>query len=39
MSRKIRIKNAIFGKKVFNSKVELQYYRKYKQINLTKELV
>ena len=39
MSRKVRIKNAIFGKKVFNSKVELQYYRKYKQINLTKELV
>ena len=39
MSRKVRIKDAIFGKKVFNSKVELEYYKKYKQINLEKELV
>ena len=39
MSRKVRIKNAIFGKKVFNSKLELEYYKKYKQINLEKELV
>ena len=32
MSRKVRIKDAIFGKKVFNSKVELEYYKKYGDI-------
>ena len=39
MNKKVRVNKAIFGKKVFNSRVELEYYRKYKQINLTKELV
>ena len=39
MSKKVRVNKAIFGKKVFNSRVELEYYRKYKNINLTKELV
>ena len=39
MSKKVRVNKAIFGKKVFNSRVELEYYRKYKKINLTKELV
>jgi hypothetical protein len=39
MSKKIRIKKAIFGRTVFNNKAELEYYKKYKQIKLTKELV
>ena len=39
MSKKVRISTAIFGKKVFNSKAELEYYKKYKKINLAKELV
>lgn len=39
MSKKIRIKKAIFGRTVFNNKTELEYYKKYKQIKLTKELV
>ena len=39
MSKKVRINTAIFGKKVFNSKAELEYYKKYKKINLAKELV
>ena len=39
MNKKVRVNKAIFGKKVFNSRVELEYYRKYKKINLTKELV
>ena len=40
MSKKVRVNKAIFGRKVlFNNRVELEYYRKYKQINLAKELV
>ena len=39
MSKKVRVNKAIFGRKVFNNRVELEYYRKYKQINLVKELV
>jgi len=39
MSKKFRVNTAIFGKKVFNSKAELEYYKKYKKINLAKELV
>jgi hypothetical protein len=39
MSKKVRVNTAIFGKKVFNSKAELEYYKKYKKINLAKELV
>lgn len=39
MKKKVRIKKAIFGKKVFNSKLELEYYKKYKELNLDKELV
>ena len=39
MSKKVRVSTAIFGKKVFNSKAELEYYKKYKKINLAKELV
>jgi len=39
VSKKVRINTAIFGKKVFNSKAELEYYKKYKKINLAKELV
>ena len=39
MSKKVRVSTAIFGKKVFNSKAELEYYKKYKKVNLAKELV
>ena len=39
MSKNVRVNTAIFGKKVFNSKAELEYYKKYKKINLAKELV
>ena len=39
MSKKVRVSTAIFGKKVFNSKAELEYNKKYKKINLAKELV
>jgi len=39
MTKKVRVNKAIFGRKVFNNRVELEYYRKYKQINLAKELV
>jgi hypothetical protein len=39
MRKKVRVNTAIFGKKVFNSKAELEYYKKYKKINLAKELV
>ena len=39
MKKKVRVNTAIFGKKVFNSKAELEYYKKYKKINLAKELV
>jgi hypothetical protein len=39
MSKKVRISTAIFGKKVFNSKAELEFYKKYQKINLAKELV
>jgi|TARA_B110000967_G_scaffold76341_1_gene78979 hypothetical protein len=39
VSKKVRVSTAIFGKKVFNSKAELEYYKKYKKINLAKELV
>ena len=39
MSKKVRVNTAIVGKKVFNSKAELEYYKKYKKINLAKELV
>ena len=39
MSKKVRVNKAIFGRKVFNNKIELKYYRKYQEINLAKELV
>jgi len=39
MSKKVRVNKAIFGRKVFTNRVELEYYRKYKKINLAKELV
>ena len=29
--KQIKIKNAIYGKNVFNSRIELAYYRKYKR--------
>ena len=39
MTKKVRISKAIFGKKVFNSRVELEFYRRYKTMKLEKELV
>ena len=39
MIKKVRKSTAIFGKNVINSKAELEYYKKYKKINLAKELV
>ena len=39
MTKKIRVNLAIYGKKVFKSRAELEYYQKYKRINLDKGLV
>ena len=39
MSRKVRVNKAVFGKKLFNSRVELEYYRKYEMLKFSKELV
>lgn len=39
MRRKVRIKKAIYGRKVFNNKSELSYYKLYQQLKLQKELV
>jgi|TARA_R110002012_G_scaffold144818_3_gene303103 hypothetical protein len=39
MARKVRINKAIYGKKIFDSRVELDYYKRYKLLNLNKELV
>ena len=39
MTKKVRVNKAIFGRKVFNNKIELKYYIKYQEINLAKELV
>ena len=39
MARKVRVNKAIFGKKLFNSRIELEYYRKYEMLKFSKELV
>ena len=39
MTKKVRINKAIFGKKVFNSRVELEFYRRYETMKLDKNLV
>ena len=39
MTKKVRINKAIFGKKVFNSRVELEFYRRYETMKLDKKLV
>ena len=39
MSRKVRVNKAVFGKKLFNSRVELEYYRRYEMLKFSKELV
>ena len=39
MSKKVRVNKAIFGKKLFNSRIELEYYRKYEMLKFSKELV
>ena len=39
MTRKGRVNKALCGRTGCTNRVELEYYRKYKQINLAKELV
>ena len=39
MSKKVRVNKAVFGKKLFNSRVELEYYRRYEMLKFSKELV
>ena len=39
MAKKVRVNKAIFGKKLFNSRIELEYYRKYEMLKFSKELV
>ena len=39
MTKKVKINKAILGKKTFNSRVELEYYRRYETMNLSKKLV
>ena len=39
MASKVRVNKAIFGKKVFNSRVELELYRRYEVMKLDKSLV
>jgi|TARA_B110000259_G_scaffold160508_1_gene184074 hypothetical protein len=39
VNKKVRISKAIFGKKVFNSKTELDYYKKYKVMEVDKNMV
>lgn len=39
MARKVRINKAIYGRKVFNSRIELDYYKRYQLLKLSKELV
>ena len=39
MSRKVRIKTAIYGKKVFHNKTELSYYKHYKKLNLDRKII
>jgi len=37
--RKVRVNKAIFGKKLFNSRIELELYRRYEIMELDKNLV
>ena len=39
MTKKVRINKAIFGKKVFKSRIELEFYRRYETMKLDKKLV
>ena len=39
MRKKIKIKKAIYGKKQFNLPEELDYYKRYKMINIPNDLV
>ena len=39
MSKKIKIKEAIYGKDKFNSMEELWFYRRYKKMKVDKDLV
>ena len=39
MTKKVKINKAIFGKKVFKSRIELEFYRRYETMKLDKKLV
>ena len=39
MAKKVRVNKAIFGKKLFNSRIELELYRRYEVMELDKNLV
>ena len=39
MAKKVRVNKAIFGKKLFNSRIELELYRRYEIMELDKNLV
>ena len=39
MAKTIRLNKAIYGKKVFNTQRELEYYRCYKKLKLDRRMV
>jgi|TARA_B000000609_G_C24145212_1_gene333772 hypothetical protein len=39
MTKKVKLNKAILGKKNFNSRIELEYYRRYETMELDKKLV
>ena len=39
MTKKVRINKAIFGKKVFKSRIELEFYRRYEKMKLDRRLI
>ncbi len=39
MAKKVRVNKAVYGKKLFNSRIELELYRRYEVMKLDKKLV
>jgi hypothetical protein len=39
MFKKIRIKKAIYNRRVFDSKLEVEYYKRYKKMKLPKNIL
>ena len=39
MAKKVRVNKAVYGKKLFNSRIELELYRRYEVMELDKNLV